>query len=226
MRPIRSFVRRGGRITAAQARALEELWPLFGIEFSPAPLDLNTAFRRCAARVLEIGFGNGDALLARAAQEPQRDFLGIEVHEPGVGRVLQGAQTQALKNLRVICHDAVEVLARQIDDAAFDEILIFFPDPWPKKRHHKRRLIQPEFSTLLARKLKPGGSLRLATDWQSYAEQMLEVLNDCKDLANCAPHAGFIDRPESRPPTRFECRGRRLGHGVWDLEYRKLILHS
>lgn len=220
-RRVRSFVRRGGRITTAQARAIEQLWPRFGIEFSPGPLELDAIFGRRASRLLEIGFGNGDTLLAIARERPDWDCLGIEVHEPGVGRVLLQALEFALPNVRVICHDAVEVLEQQIADESFDEALLFFPDPWPKKRHHKRRLVQPAFMSLLSRKLKRGGVLRLATDWQPYAEQMLAVLNACELLVNGAADRSYASRPVIRPVTRFERRGTRLGHGVWDLEYRR-----
>ncbi|HKE43496.1 MAG TPA: tRNA (guanosine(46)-N7)-methyltransferase TrmB [Steroidobacteraceae bacterium] len=220
-RHVRSYVRRAGRITTAQARALEELWPRFGIDFAPAPIDLEHVFGRRAPRLLEIGFGNGEVLTAVAGQRPDWDCLGIEVHEPGVGRVLLQADAGNHLNLRVSRHDAVEVLTHQLADDSFDEIFIFFPDPWPKKRHHKRRLIQAPFATLLARKLKRGGVLRLATDWQPYAEQMREVLDACDGLTNCGNESGYAARPGIRPPTRFERRGQRLGHGVWDLEYRR-----
>lgn len=218
---VRTFVRRGGRITDAQARALKELWPQYGIEPSLQQLDLDRLFGRRAAHVLEIGFGNGEALLALAAAQPERDFLGIEVHEPGVGRVLLRSKELGLANLRVMRHDAVEALERQLAEESIDEVLIFFPDPWPKKRHHKRRLIQPAFVELLARRLRHGGLLRLATDWEPYAVQMRDVLNDCTALANCASDRGFVERPAIRPATRFERRGRQLGHGVWDLAYER-----
>jgi tRNA (guanine-N7-)-methyltransferase len=220
-RHVRSFVRRGGRITAAQAKALDELWPRYGVDFSPRAIDLDALFGRHAERVLEVGFGNGETLLALAARHPERDFLGIEVHEPGVGRVLLNAKQADLANIRVSRHDAVEVLEHQLPPSSFAEILIFFPDPWPKKRHHKRRLIQPPFVNLLASRLQPEGVLRLATDWEHYSVQMLEVLSACEMLRNAAPTGAFAERPASRPPTRFEKRGRRLGHGVWDLEFRR-----
>jgi tRNA (guanine-N7-)-methyltransferase len=220
-RRVRSFVRRGGRITAAQTKALRDLWPRFGVDFSPRAIDLDTLFGRRAERVLEIGFGNGDTLLALAAQHAERDFLGIEVHEPGVGRVLLNAHHAGLGNIRVSRHDAVEVLEHQLPPSSCDEILVFFPDPWPKKRHHKRRLVQPPFVDLLASRLRANGVLRMATDWEHYAMQMLEVLSACKQLRNAAPGGAFAERPESRPATRFEKRGRRLGHGVWDLEFRR-----
>jgi tRNA (guanine-N7-)-methyltransferase len=220
-RRIRSFVRRAGRMTPAQARALQTLWSRFGIDPAADPPDLDQVFGRSAPRVLEIGFGNGEALLDMAAQQPQRDFIGIEVHEPGVGHALLGAQTRGLANLRLMRHDAVEALTQQFAPGSLDEILIFFPDPWPKKRHHKRRLIQPAFMALLAGALKPGGVLRLATDWQPYAGHMLQVLNGCERLRNCADDTGFVPRPAARPLTRFERRGLRLGHAVWDLAYTR-----
>jgi tRNA (guanine-N7-)-methyltransferase len=218
-RTIRSFVTRAGRLTAGQERALKELWPLFGVAFERAPLDLDATFGRAAPKVIEVGFGNGDHLLALAAAHPERDYLGIEVHRPGVGRLLLGIEKSALTNLRIICHDAVEVLEEQIPPACIDEILILFPDPWHKKRHHKRRLIQAPFISMLAARLKRGGCLRLATDWQPYAEQMLQVLDAETRLQNVAGDAHFMMRPE-RERTRFELRGERLGHAVWDLEYR------
>jgi tRNA (guanine-N7-)-methyltransferase len=218
-RPIRSFVLRAGRVTAAQKRALTEVWPAVGVDFTGGPLDLDTLFGRCAPRCLEIGFGAGEVIGALAQAHPETDHLGIEVHQAGVGRLLLHAQEQALSNLRIICHDAVEVLAHSISDESFDSILIFFPDPWHKKRHHKRRLIDGPFAELLAAKLRPGGVLRLATDWEEYAEQMRAVCNACGGLVSQSPTGGFVERPDFRPPTRFERRGERLGHGVWDLAY-------
>jgi tRNA (guanine-N7-)-methyltransferase len=219
-RSVRSFVTRAGRLTAAQQRALVELWPKFGVAFEAQPLDLDALFGRRAPRVMEIGFGNGDHLAALAKAHPQCDYLGVEVHRPGVGRLLLGVEAQELTNLRIICHDAVAVLEQQIPQRSLDEVLILFPDPWPKKRHHKRRLIQAPFVALLAERLKTGGVLRLATDWQPYAEQMLEVLDAALPLANVAAHERFMPRPAQRAPTRFELRGERLGHAVWDLAYR------
>lgn len=221
-RSIRSFVTRSGRITDAQQRALQLLWPKYGIEFEACPLDLATAFGRVAPRVVEIGFGNGENLISLTATRPERDFLGIEVHLSGVGRVLLAAEERQLGNLRVICHDAVEVLERQIPLQSLDEVLILFPDPWPKKRHHKRRLVQGPFVELLAARLRPSGLLRLATDWQPYAEHMLEVLSACPLLSNESAQQTFVPRPSERAPTRFEKRGERLGHGVWDLAFRRI----
>ena len=220
-RRIRSFVLRAGRTTPAQERALSELWPTYGIELGEAPLDLQAVFGREAPRCLEIGFGAGEVIGALAETHSHIDYLGIEVHRAGVGRLLLRAQHGALKNLRVICSDAVDVLRDYIADASFDEILVFFPDPWHKKRHHKRRLIEPSFVSLAAAKLRSGGILRLATDWQAYAEQMLAVCNANAALESLSQNSTYVPRPEFRPPTRFERRGERLGHGVWDLAYAK-----
>ena len=222
-RSIRSFVTRSGRITEAQQRALQLLWPRYGIEFQPAaPLDLAAVFGRSAPRSAEIGFGNGENLTALAAAHRERDFLGIEVHRSGVGRVLLAAEAHGLANVRVICHDAVEVLEHQIPLQSLEEVLVLFPDPWPKKRHHKRRLVQGPFAELLATRLKPAGLLKLATDWEPYAEHMLEVLVACPLLKNQALDGRFVPRPAERAPTRFEKRGERLGHGVWDLCFRRI----
>jgi tRNA (guanine-N7-)-methyltransferase len=221
-RHIRSFVLRAGRMTPAQERALNDLWPSYGLDVGDAPLDLEAIFGRRAPRCLEIGFGVGEVIGSLAENNPHIDYLGIEVHRPGVGRLLLRAAQANARNLRVICHDAVEVLHDQVPDDSFDEILVFFPDPWHKKRHHKRRLIDAAFAGTLAAKLRPGGVLRLATDWQAYAEQMLAVCNENPDLASLSANATFVARPDFRPPTRFERRGTRLGHGVWDLAYTKV----
>jgi tRNA (guanine-N7-)-methyltransferase len=220
-RAIRSFVKRGGRITVAQERALADLWPKYGIEFDGEPIDLAGAFGRDAPRVLEIGFGDGDTLVQLAATRPDRDYLGIEVHPPGVGHCLLAADAAAVANLRVVQHDAVEVLERALPDAAFDEVLVYFADPWPKKRHHKRRLVQPPFLRLLARKMKPAGVLRLATDWEPYAEWMLEALAQVPEFRNRAPDGRYVPRPPERPETKFERRGLRLGHVARDLEFER-----
>ncbi len=219
-RGVRSFVLRGGRITHAQRRALAEHWSHFAIDATD-PLDLDSIFGRRARRVVEIGFGHGENLVALAAASPDADFLGIEVHRAGIGKLLLEASTLDLENLRVICRDAVEVLGEQLADASVDELQIFFPDPWPKKRHHKRRLIQPPFVELAARKLKPGAVLRLATDWRDYAEQMLATLRECVTLDNLDIGGGYCARPATRPLTHFERRGTRLGHSVWDLAFRR-----
>ena len=222
-RRIRSFVLRAGRTTPAQERALGELWPAYGIDLTEAPLDLAQVFGRTAPRCLEIGFGAGEVIGALAQNNPHIDYLGVEVHRSGVGRLLLRAQQCSFKNLRVICSDAVDVLHDHIADAAFDEILVFFPDPWHKKRHHKRRLIEPSFVSLAAAKLRSGGTLRLATDWQTYAEQMLAVCNAEPALESLSRDSTYVPRPTFRPPTRFERRGERLGHGVWDLAYAKRV---
>lgn len=219
-REIRSYVLRGGRITDAQQRALHDLWPRFGLDFLPLPLDLDALFGRDAPRTIEIGFGNGANLLSRAAAEPQRAFIGIEVHRPGVGRTLLGALNLPADNLRVIHHDAIDVLTEQIPEGSIDEVQILFPDPWHKKRHHKRRLIQPAFVELVASRLRIGGLLHVATDWESYAQYISEVLRNCGQLQNVAP-GEFAERPQSRIVTRFERRGTLLGHMVRDLLWRR-----
>lgn len=221
MRGVRSFVLRAGRATAGQQRALAQLWPKYGVAYSTELLDLQTLFGRAAPRMVEIGFGAGEALLEFASAHPEVDCIGIEVHRPGVGHLLLGAEAAALRNLRVICHDAVEVLQHQLAPASIALVHIFFPDPWPKKRHHKRRLIQPPFVELLARALAPNGTLRLATDWEPYAQHMREVIGASPAFTNVAADAGFVARSAERTLTRFERRGQRLGHGVWDLEYRR-----
>ncbi len=218
-RRIKSFVLRAGRVTAAQERALETLWPVYGLVPGDAPLDLDAVFGRRAPRRLEIGFGTGELLAGLAQADPQIDHLGIEVHRSGVGRLLLQAHGAGLANLKVVSRDAVEVLEHSIADASFDEVLVFFPDPWHKKRHHKRRLIDAPFVALLARKLRAGGVLRLATDWRDYAEQMLAVCNAEPELRSLSPDRTYVPRPDFRPPTRFERRGARLGHSVWDLAF-------
>jgi tRNA (guanine-N7-)-methyltransferase len=231
-RSIRSFVTRAGRVTPAQQRALEELWPRYGVPPDPgaaphtpecaAPLELAALFGRDAPRTLEIGFGNGENLAALAGAHPERDFLGVEVHRPGIGRLLRTLEERRLGNVRLLCQDAALVLDRRIAPGSLQEILILFPDPWPKKRHHKRRLVQAGFVACAARALETGGTLRLATDWQPYAAEMLVVLNAADRLANLAPDGGFLPRPAERLPTRFELRGTRLGHEVWELGFRRI----
>jgi len=220
-RAIRSFVVRAGRMTVAQERAWTELWPRYGIETGATPLDLAAVFGREAPRTLEIGFGNGESLVALAAAHAGRDFLGIEVHRPGVGHLMLRLEELGLSNVRAICRDAVEVLQQCLAPATLDEVLLYFPDPWPKKRHHKRRIVQPAFVALVASRLRPGGVLRMATDWEPYAAHMLEVASGCATLRNESPDGTFVPRPDSRPVTRFERRGHRLGHGVWDLAFRR-----
>jgi len=215
-RPIRSFVLRQGRLTAAQQRAIETAMPRFGVAYAPQMLALDALFgRKESPKVLEIGFGMGDSTAAIAAANPDIDYLGIEVHGPGVGNLLRLIEASGLKNLRLIQHDAVEVLNNMIADGSLDGVHIFFPDPWHKKRHHKRRLIQGPFVNMLCSKLKAGAYLHVATDWQEYAEWVLEVLNAEPLLQN--PAADYAPRPAYRPLTKFEKRGINLGHGVWDL---------
>ena len=222
LRAIRSFVLRQGRQTEAQKRAFTEHWPKYGLDYRGEPRAFDQAFGRSNPLVMEIGFGNGEQLLFAAEHEPQHDFIGIEVHGPGVGRLLNGLAEGNFPNVRVYQHDAVEVLKHEVADAALDEVRIYFPDPWHKKRHHKRRLIQPDFVALLCDKLKSGGRLHLATDWANYAEQMREV---CAAESRLCPAMGADDaaiaRPDWRRQTHFETRGLRLGHGVCDLLYRK-----
>lgn len=218
-RPIRSYVLRQGRVSNAQARAHEQLLPRYGIPFSSQPVDLECVFGRAGKKVLEIGFGMGETTASIAAAHPEHDYLGIEVHTPGVGSLLKLIEARGLTNLRILQHDAVEVLREMIAPGALDGVHVFFPDPWPKKRHHKRRLVQADFVALLASRLKPGAYLHLATDWQEYAEQMLAVLDAEPQLQNTA--AGFAPRPSYRPQTKFETRGLKLGHGVWDIVFRK-----
>lgn len=222
-RKIRSFVLRAGRITAAQQRALDELWPKYGLEASVdrGIFDLDTIFGRKTKRSLEIGFGNGENLVDLAKANPDRDFIGVEVHRAGVGHLLLEIEALQLSNVRVIRHDAVEVLEHCVAPQTLDEILILFPDPWHKKRHHKRRLIQPDFLSLITSRLIPGGRLQLATDWEPYAVQMLELGNAHPQFSNLAGAAGYMPRPEWRALTRFERRGHRLGHGVWDLSFER-----
>lgn len=221
LRRIRSFVRREGRITPGQQRALQECWPRYGLE-ADARLDLAQVFGRDAPRTLEIGFGNGASLATMAAQQPQHDFIGIEVHRPGVGHLLQLIEEQGLGNLRLMREDAVQVLQHCIADDSLDRVLLFFPDPWHKKRHHKRRIVQPEFIELLASKIRHGGRLHMATDWEDYAQHMVEVMSGSTAFRNCAASGAFVPRPEYRPVTKFEQRGQRLGHGVWDLLYERV----
>ncbi|MEO6146055.1 MAG: tRNA (guanosine(46)-N7)-methyltransferase TrmB [Sulfuriferula sp.] len=218
-RPIRSFVLRQGRMSVAQQRAHDNLKAVFGIPYAVQPLDLAVAFGCHAPKILEIGFGMGDATAIIASAHPENDYLGIEVHGPGVGSLLNQIQERALTNLRIIQHDAVEVLHDMIPDAGLAGVHIFFPDPWHKKRHHKRRLIKPELIALVASKLSPGGYVHCATDWEDYAIQILAVLSGEPALTNTAD--AYAERPAYRPLTKFEQRGLRLGHGVWDIVFRR-----
>jgi len=221
LRTVRSFVRREGRLTPGQERALAELWPKYGIDDAESLIDLEQLFERKASIVLEIGFGNGNSLAKMAAKQTERNFIGIEVHRPGVGHLLKLIEEQQLTNLRVACTDAVELLKHRIPDKSLDRLQLYFPDPWHKKRHHKRRIIQAEFIALLADKIKSGGYLHMATDWQHYAEQMLDDLSNNVAFKNCGDSTGYIPRPDYRPLTKFEQRGQKLGHGVWDLLFER-----
>jgi tRNA (guanine-N7-)-methyltransferase len=218
-RSIRSFVVRAGRMGTGQMRALETLGPRFVLPYSAAPLDVEAAFGRQAPLVLEIGFGMGDATAQIARARPETDFLGVEVHTPGVGALLKRIDEQQLTNLRIVQHDAVEVLDHMIAPDSLAGVHIFFPDPWHKKKHNKRRPVQPPFVAKLVTRLAPGGYLHCATDWQPYAEQMLEVLSAEPGLRNSAQ--GYAPKPDYRPLTKFENRGLKLGHGVWDLVFVK-----
>lgn len=218
-RTVRSYVLRAGRITSAQRRALDELWPRFGVDWQPAPLDLDRVFGRRAPRVLEIGFGNGGTLVEMARTEPDTDFLGIEVHEPGVGHCLLQIERLGLGNVRLIRHDAVEVLREQIPAASLQAVLLLFPDPWPKKRHHKRRILTPEFAQLVAARLAPGGLFHVATDWAPYAEHIAAVM---------AAERAFTPQPPGQRaggPTRFERRGEQLGHAIFESSWRRSTGH-
>lgn len=221
-RPIRSFVLREGRLTAGQQRAFKTLWPRWGIDFAARPLDPGATFGNGHPVYLEIGFGNGESLAEMARRHPERNYLGVEVHRPGVGHLLLKLEEYECRNVRVIRHDAVEVLARMIPPTSLAGVYLFFPDPWHKKRHHKRRILNPALLDSLARVLRPGGFLHAATDWEDYAAQMMEVLSaDNRRFENTAGPGKFTPRPPDRPLTKFEQRGRRLGHGVWDLVFTR-----
>jgi len=218
-RHIRSYVLRQGRVSPAQQRAVETLLPRFGIPYAAQPLDLELAFGRAAPKILEIGFGMGESTATIALAHPENDYLALEVHTPGVGNLLKLIDAQHIPNIRILQHDAVEVLRDMLDAATLDGVHIFFPDPWHKARHNKRRLIQAPFVAQLAQKLKPGGYIHVATDWQDYAQQILAVLSAEPLLENTA--ADYAPRPTYRPLTKFEQRGINLGHGVWDLVFRR-----
>ena len=215
-RRIRSFIRRQGRITPGQELALANHWDTFCLD-PDTECCFAEVFGRDAPTVLEIGFGNGESLAQMAADSPDTNFVGIEVHKPGVGHLLMLTEQLGLTNLRIYCHDAVEILERRIKDHSLDGIHLFFADPWPKKKHHKRRIVRPEFISTVVKKLKPGGYFHAATDWENYAQHMLEVLNAEPELSNSSLTGDYCERPEYRPVTKFENRGLRLGHGVWDL---------
>lgn len=218
---VKSFVKREGRLTKAQTRAIEEFWPTMGIDYQNAELDLSVLFGRTAPVVIEIGFGMGKSLVEMAAAAPEKNFIGIEVHRPGIGACLADAQEQGVTNLRVYEHDAVEVLADCIADGSLSRMQLFFPDPWHKKRHHKRRIVQPVFVEKLRSKLAIGGVFHMATDWENYAEHMLEIMAVAPGYKNLSSTNDYVPRPEQRPLTKFEQRGHRLGHGVWDLMFER-----
>jgi tRNA (guanine-N7-)-methyltransferase len=222
-RKVRSFVMRTGRMTERQKQALETGWPVLGLNLGDGRYDLPQLFGRNAPVVFEIGFGNGDSLLQMAKDAPEKDFIGVEVHTPGVGKLLHHIQDKAVSNLRVCKEDAVEFLTVCIPDQSLNTVQLFFPDPWHKKRHHKRRIVQPEFATLLRKKLTPGGTFHMATDWQHYAEHMLDVMEAAEGWENSQGKGNYLPaRPEHRPETKYEQRGIRLGHGVWDIQFRTL----
>jgi tRNA (guanine-N7-)-methyltransferase len=220
-RPIKSFVLRQGRLTVAQQHALDNHWKDYGIDYSEQFLDYGAIFNNDNDVFVEIGFGNGDSLLQQAIKQPQYNFIGIEVHGPGVGHLIHNAKTQGIHNIKVIRHDAIDVLTQQIADNSITQLQLFFPDPWHKKRHHKRRIIKPDFIQLIHRKLTHGSSFHMATDWQHYAEQMLTQMDTAEGFCNTAGNANFSADKGYRCETKFERRGLKLGHGVWDLIYKK-----
>ena len=216
LREIKSFVLRQGRLTPGQQKAFDTLWPKFGIEYLPERLDLQAEFGNDHPVILEIGFGNGDSLAEMAMAQPDKNFLGIEVHRPGVGHLLIQIGKQQISNIRIISHDAVEVLKHCIQENSLEGVQLFFPDPWHKKRHHKRRIVQPAFLDLVCQAVRPGGFFHAATDWENYAEHIRDMIKQHPLLANRSAQ-DFIERPPHRPLTKFEQRGHRLGHGVWDI---------
>jgi tRNA (guanine-N7-)-methyltransferase len=222
MRAVRSFVLRAGRMTEGQQRGLDEAWPELGLEIAAGMIDPAALFGRQAPLVLEIGFGMGDSLLQMARQMPEKNYIGIEVHRPGVGRLLNNARTEGLTNIRVYAEDAVEVLAQCIPDGSLDCLQLFFPDPWHKKKHNKRRILQPAFAQTVRSKLKIGGQFHMATDWENYAEQMMEVMSVAEGYRNSAGAGEFSPQPDFRPVTKFQNRGEKLGHGVWDLIFERI----
>lgn len=218
--PIRSFILRDQRLTAGQQRAMDELWPQFGVDYDGELLDLSQVFGRSAPLIVEIGFGNGVSLAQMAEADPDSNFLGIEVHTPGVGHCLVEIRERGLKNLRIMQHDAVEVFQNSLAENAIDRLQLYFPDPWHKKRHHKRRIVQKPFIALAASRIKTGGLWHMATDWQHYAEQMLTEMDAAESFENTVAPGEYAEKPAWRPQTKFETRGERLGHGVWDLLHR------
>ncbi len=222
LRSVRTFVIRAGRMTPAQEKALDQQWPVYGLQIADGALDFATLFGREAPVVLEIGFGMGDSLLAMAQALPEQNFIGVEVHRPGVGRLLNNITKAGLSNVRVFKEDALDVLEHCVADASLDCLQLFFPDPWPKKKHHKRRMVQPDFVQKLRPKLKIGGCFHMATDWQPYAEHMMEVMSAAEGYRNRAGEGQYSPQPDSRPDTKFQRRGEKLGHGVWDLVFERI----
>lgn len=218
---IRSYVVRAGRMTEGQRRAFDDCWPQYGLKLADGQIDVDNLFGRQAPLIVEIGFGMGDSLLEMAQTGPDQDFIGIEVHPPGVGRLINSAREESLNNLRVYLADANDVLEECFADGSIDRLQLYFPDPWHKKKHNKRRIVQPAFAELVRRKLKVGGIFHMATDWQPYAEQMLEVMEQAPGYVNAVAPGEYAERPGYRPETKFERRGARLGHGVWDLLFAK-----
>ena len=221
MRTVRSFVVRGGRMTEGQERAYSENWPAMGLDLEMGQLDLADVFGREAPVVLEIGFGMGDSLVAMAQAMPEKNYIGVEVHRPGVGRLLNNASEAGLTNMRVFCTDALEVLAQCIPDGSLETVQLFFPDPWHKKKHNKRRIVQPAFAETIRQKLRVGGQFHMATDWEPYAEHMMEVMSAAPGYSNSQGDGEYSPQPEWRPVTKFQRRGERLGHGVWDLIFTR-----
>lgn len=222
LRKIRSFVRREGRLTKGQEQAMYDCWPMMGIDFDKQNLDWQKVFGNTNPVVLEIGFGMGASFCEMASTAPEKNFIGIEVHSPGVGACLMAARDAQVTNLRVMCHDAVEVFEHMLPNQSLDTVQLFFPDPWHKKRHHKRRIVQLDFAQMLRSKLKIGGIFHMATDWEEYATHMTEVMDIAPGYQNTATDGPYIQRPQERPLTKFEARGHRLGHGVWDLKYKRV----
>jgi len=221
IRTIRSFVKREGRLTTGQQQAIDTQWPEFGVDYSADQINLNEIFKRDARTILEIGFGNGESLWEMAQACPENNYFGIEVHRPGVGHLLRLVENSDCKNIRVSNQDAIDVLQNQIADGSIDRVQLFFPDPWHKKKHNKRRIVQEKFLIEVARIIKPNGTFHLATDWEHYAKQMLSTLNASEHFKNLSANNTYIEKPAERPTTKFEKRGQKLGHGVWDLMYEK-----
>ncbi|MFI3185355.1 MAG: tRNA (guanosine(46)-N7)-methyltransferase TrmB [Methylococcaceae bacterium] len=219
---ILSFIRRQGRITQGQQLALDNHWAFYGLD-PEVDYDFNQVFGRVAPLIVEIGFGTGDSLAKMAAANPENNYIGIEVHKPGVGHLMLLLDQQGLTNVRIYCHDAIAIIENKIPDHSLSGVHLFFPDPWPKQKHHKRRIVRPSFVELLIKKLQPGGYFHAATDWQNYAENMLKILSVNAGLSNTSVAGDYCERPDYRPLTRFEQRGMRLGHGVWDLIFRRNI---